>query len=146
MKSLAAGRKSPTLFTKMSIRESSTASAVSVTAVTTSRSRMSPATMVARPPARGDDLVVGDRGSVGIDVGNHHVRTCRRQPPTDAAADAQRATRDHGYLSREPHPDSVLAAATSVGRLRYLANRSASLVDDETIGAMPGSALESDLR
>src|SRR5258705_865496 len=51
MKSLAGGRKSPTLFTRMSIRESSTARAVSVTSATVSRSRMSPTTDVARSRA-----------------------------------------------------------------------------------------------
>jgi len=51
------------IVTKMSIRESSTASAVSVTAVTTSRSRMSPATMVARPPAATISLWVTEAAS-----------------------------------------------------------------------------------
>jgi len=60
------------------------------------------------PPARRSDVVVAGRGRVGIDIGKHHVGARRSKPSADAAADAQRTARDHGDLSRKPHPDSVL--------------------------------------
>ena len=60
------------------------------------------------PPACRDYLVARGRRRFGVDVGQHHVRAGRRQPPADAGTDAQRTAGDHGDLSREPHRDSVL--------------------------------------
>jgi hypothetical protein len=64
---------------------------------------MSPTTTVQRPPA----TVMSSR-MTSADVGKHHVGARRSKPSADAAADAQRAARDHRDLSRKPHRDSVL--------------------------------------
>jgi hypothetical protein len=55
-------------------------------------------------PARHGDVVADDLRRVG----KHHVGARRSKPSADAAADAQRAARDHRDLSRKPHRDSVL--------------------------------------